>query len=259
VTAVEPIETRVGHTGADELRFRGHRVFGELLGHVTVGQMLILGATGRLLDPDDIAIVDDIVVAMSSADPRLWPFKVTRLGTTFGTAGYGVAATLVSAEGGMYGPGRLFASASWLVALDREITEAPSDEVIAKALDRGGHGFGVLYRTRDERYEALMRQVELRRRHELRFARLCRETVRVARSTKNLEPHVFFAIAALGLDLGLSPHAVTTLATIVLFHDAMPNALEGALQRPVSLQRLPASVVEYRGEAARRSPRLAGL
>lgn len=251
----DAIVTRVAHTGADELRMHGRRVFGQLLGHTSVGQMLVLGATGRLLDHDELAIVDDIVTAMSSADPRLWPFKVTRLACSYGTAPYGVAATLVAGEGGMYGSNRLFDTARWLSDVKRRADVAPLGEDEMTELLAAGAGFGVLYRARDERFDALMKQAELRGRSSLPHARLCLQAARVARERRSTEAHVYLAIAALCLDIGLTHDAIAALGTIVLFHDALANATEGALQAPTILQTLPSQCVEYRGREPRQSER----
>ena len=143
-----PIETRVAHTGSDELRFHGRRVFAELLGHTSVGQMLVLGISGRLLHGDELGAIDDVVTAMSSADPRLWPFKLTRLAASYGVAAYGVAVTLIGSEGGMYGTNRLASAARWLVELQRRTTSGGlTDDTLVAILDEGGEGtaaFGVL-------------------------------------------------------------------------------------------------------------------
>ncbi len=254
MSAIEPIETTVAHTGSDELRFHGRRVFGELLGHSTVGQMLMLGICGRMLAPEELAMVDDIITAMSSADPRMWPFKITRLASACGPAATAVATSLVAAQGGMFGPNRMSASARWLVELD---SSASTDAEILAVIDRGSEAFGVTYRARDERYEALMRQVERRGRHELRFTALCRRAVALARDQRRLEPHVFVAIAAIALDAGIDIAAVGSLATLALFHDALANAIEGARQQPAILRELPRDRIDYRGHTPRTSPRAA--
>jgi hypothetical protein len=246
------IVTRVAHTGADELRFHGHKVFAELLGRTSLGQMLILGVSGDLLDERRIAVIDDIVTAMSSADPRLWPFKVTRLGASLGNAAYGVGATLVAGEGGMYGSNRLAQTADWLSRTVQRIDVASiSDDDIEKLLVDHNAGFGVLYRSRDERFEALLR----RRGDTGDHTRFCLHAARVARERKQSEAHVYLAVAALCLDVGLSVEAISALGIIFLFHDALANAVEGARQAPPLLQCLPQDHVEYRGRSARRSTR----
>jgi hypothetical protein len=257
VSLVPAITTRVGHTAADELRFHGYKVFAELLGRASVGQMIVLGLTGRLFADDDIATIDDVITAMTSTDPRLWPFKVTRLASSHGNGAYGVAATLIAGEGGMYGTNRLEHAAQWLVDLHgRASATGITDDEIGSVLDAGGGGsFGVLYRARDERFEALMLQVAKRGRHERPFTSLCLHAVRVARERKQLEVHVSLAIAALCLDLGLTPYQIGMFGLVFMFHDALANATEGALQQPPVLQQLPRETLQYAGREARRSPR----
>jgi len=249
----EPIQTRVAHTGADELRFRGKRVFGELLGKATVSQMLVLGLSGRWLDGGELAVIDDIVVAMSSADPRLWPFKVTRLASAYGRATFGVAATLVSGEGGMYGGNRLAGAALWLQALVAR-GEVSDDDVHA-ALQAGGAGFGVLYRGRDERFDALVAQTERRGKNALPAMRSALQASQVARERMQIQPHVYLAIAALGLDLGLEPAEIALIGMICLFHDSLANASEGAHQAPAILRAIPSGSIDYQGPPPRTSPR----
>ena len=255
MSGVPPITTRVGHTGADELRFHGRKVFAELLGRTNVGQIMVMGLTGRLLADPEVGLIDDIITAMTSTDPRLWPFKVTRLVSAYGTGAYGVAATLIAGEGGMYGTNRLESAARWLVDLGSgDIT----DDAIAAALDAGGGGFGVLYRARDERFEALMSQVVKRGYHERPFTTLCLRAVRIARERKQMEMHVSLALAALCLDLGMTPYQIGMFGLIYMFHDALANATEGAQQRPLVLQHLPQETLQWVGVEARRSPRMRG-
>jgi hypothetical protein len=254
---VTPIVTRVAHTGADELRFQGRRVFGELLGHVKTAQMIVLGISGKLLDDEQIAVIDDIVAAMSSADPRLWPFKVTRLAASYGGTAFGVASSLVAGEGGMYGSNRLRDAARWLTALHAKAgARGLSDDEMAREL-AGAAGFGVVYRARDERFAALVRQIERRGRHERPHIALCMQAARVARERNQLEAHVYLLVAALCLDLGLEPDVIGAFGIVFLFHDSLANAVEGARQAPTELQALPRQYVEFRGRAHRQSPRAA--
>jgi hypothetical protein len=253
---VEPLETRVAHTGADELRLHGYRVFAQLLGQTTTAQALILGMTGVLLDRDDALVIDDIVTAMSSADPRLWPFKVTRVASAHGSVAAGLAATLLAGEGGMYGSNRLTAAATWLV--DLEERGAVSDAELVAAIRESGGGFGVLYRVRDERLIELSAQVVKRQRHTRRYWRLCDRAITLAREQLQLEAHVYLALAALSLDLGFPRSSVGGLGFVLLFHDALANAIEGAAQAPDVLRELPWSEIADRSPPARTSPRFRG-
>jgi hypothetical protein len=242
------IETRVGHTGAQELRFRGHRVFGELLGRTTAEQMLMCGITGRILDADDMLVIDDILTAMSSADPRLWPFKITRLAAAHGNAAIAMGATFVASQGSIFGVNRFEQIANVLTDLrSRNL----NDEELLAVLKQGTVGFGILYGRYDVRFDALVGQVVKRGRDQRPHMRVALQAVRIARAQLNTEPHVFVAIAALCLDMGMSPSEVGVLGMLPLFHDALPNAAEGAEQHPASLQELPSTAVQYVGRAPR--------
>ena len=253
---LDPIATRVAHTGTDELRFCGHRVFGELLGRVSATQLQMLGLAGVLVDRDSAAVIDDLLTVMSSADPRMWPFKIARLAASHGSAAFGAAASIVAAEGGIFGPNRMRATAQWLVDVrdglgDRDVDDA----ALLSILEAGAVAFGVLYRNHDERFAALVRQLEARGRDTGPHVSLCLRIVRVGREQRQLEPHVFLGIAAACLDLGLSVDATAAFATLLLFHNAIANAVEGARQRPALLRELPGDVIAYEGPPARSSPR----
>jgi hypothetical protein len=250
-TELSPIYTRVGHTGAKELRFYGKRVFGELLGHTTTTQMLVFGIAGRLLEPEQAALVDDVMTAMSSADPRLWPFKLTRLAAAHGNATYGVAATIIASQGAIFGPTRFEQIANVLVDLH---ARAPSDDELEAILRGGAVGFGILYGRYDARFDQLMGALE-RRNHDGPFTQVARQAVHVARTRLTVEPHVFVAIAGVCLDLGMSPSEIGVFGMLPLFHDALANAAEGARQSPVELQCLPGQVVQYLGPPPRVSER----
>jgi hypothetical protein len=248
VTDLVPIETRVGHTGAQELRFRGHRVFADLLGRTSAMQMLVCGVTGRILDQDDMLVVDDILTAMSSADPRLWPFKITRLAAAHGSAALAMGATFVASQGSIFGVNRFEQIANVLIDLR---SRALTDEQLVGVLKQGTVGFGILYGRYDARFDALAGQAVKRGRDKRPFMALAQQAVRLARAELNTEPHVFVAIAALCLDMGMSASEVGILGMLPLFHDALPNAAEGAEQHPASLRELPSVAVKYVGRAPR--------
>jgi hypothetical protein len=223
-------------------------VFADLLGNTTAMQMLACGITGRILDQDDILVLDDILTAMSSADPRLWPFKITRLAAAHGSPALAMGATFVASQGSIFGVNRFEQIASVLVDLqNRNLT----DEELLAVLRQGTVGFGILYGRYDARFDALVGQVLKRGRDGGAHMRVALQAVRIARAELNTEPHVFVAIAALCLDIGMSPFEVGILGMLPLFHDALPNAAEGAEQHPASLQELPSVAVQYVGRAPR--------
>lgn len=250
------IYTRVGHTGAEELRFYGRRVFRDLLGTTTAMQMLVCGITGRILDDEDMHVFDDIITAMSSADPRLWPFKITRLACAYGSAAAGMGATFVASQGAIFGVNRFQEIAEVLVDLHRRVAANElDDDGVLEVLRQGTVGFGILYGRYDARFDALAGQAAKRGRDQLPFMRTALRAVHIARTHLGVEPHVFVAIAALCLDMNLSAYQVGMLGMLPLFHDGLANAVEGALQKPLALQSLEPGIVRYVGRAPRVSQR----
>lgn len=213
--------------------------------------MLALAITGRLLSTAEAMLIDDMMTAMASADPRLWPFKLTRLASAHGNATYGVGATIVASQGALFGPTRFEEISTVLTEL---AAHTSTDEEIEAFLRQGRVGFGILYGRYDVRFDALMGQLE-KRGHAGAFVDLVRRAVHVARTRLNVEPHVFVAIVALGLDLQMSAKQIGALGMLPLVLDALPNAVEGAQQAPIALQCLPPSVVQYVGPKPRTSER----
>jgi hypothetical protein len=216
-------------------------------------QMLVCGITGRIHDRDDMIVVDDIVTAMSSADPRIWPFKITRLAAAYGSAALAVGATLVASQGAIFGANKFQEIAEVLIDLrHRIIDEQVDDEHLAAILQPGKAGFGVLYGRYDARFDALVQQAAKRGRDQRAFMQVCQRAAHIARTKLNVEPHVFVAIAALCLDMGMTPYQAGVFGMLPLFHDALANAAEGAAQQPAVLRRLPTSSIRYEGRARRK-------
>ena len=226
-------------------------MFGELLGTTSVAQLLMCGITGKLLAPDDERIIDDVLAAMSSADPRLWPFKITRLGSAHGSAAHGVAITLIASHGAIFGAKRFRDIAEVLIDLERRKLD---DDALEQVLRHGTVGFGILYGKYDARFDALVGQLAKRGRTGGSHARAALQAVHVARTRLNVEPHVFVAIAAVCLDLGMTPYQIGVFGMLPLFHDALANAAEGAHQQPEALRHLQPSQVKYVGHGPRTSP-----
>jgi hypothetical protein len=215
-------------------------------------QMLVCGITGRIHDDEDILIVGDILTAMSSADPRVWPFKITRLAASYGSAASAVGVTLVASQGAIFGATKFQEIAEVLVDLHRRIVnEAIDDDQLLSILQPGKPGFGVLYGRYDARFDALLQQAAKRGREHRPFMQVCRRAAQIARTKLNVEPHVFVAIAALCLDMGMTPYQAGVFGMVPLFHDGVANATEGALQQPAVLRRLPAAAIRYEGRARR--------
>ncbi len=230
-------------------------MFAELLGHTSVGQLLTCDVVGRMVDPDEERLIDDIMTAMSSADPRLWPFKLTRLGAAHGSAALGVAITLIASQGAIFGAKRFRDIAEALVDLRQRAEHGLGDDELEAILRQGTVGFGILYGKHDARFDALVNQLAKRTIRSDAHMQIAMRAVAVARGRMNLEPHVFVAIAAVCLDLGMTPFQIGTFGMLPLFHDALANAAEGAEQQPALLRCIDLHQVQYDGREPRSSPR----
>ena len=92
------IRTRVAHAEWGDNRFYGHSVARDLAGKETWLGLVILGILGRRLSEAERAVVDDLGVALTVADPRIWPLKVSRLVSSYGSTLTALAAGALSLE-----------------------------------------------------------------------------------------------------------------------------------------------------------------
>jgi hypothetical protein len=79
----------------------------------------------------------------------------------------------------------------------------------------------------------------------------------VVREVRGTEPNMGIAVAAAFLDLGLTTHQVGSLSSALMQHMFLAHAVEGSAQG-ASLRELPATYVDFIGQAPRSSPRASG-
>jgi len=257
-------ETRTAHWGWHEHRYFGHRVFEELAGRETLTGLTVLSVLGRRLTSDACAVVDDVACTLTLADPRIWPLKLTRLISAYGSTLPAAAAGLLSEEDARIGPWTGAKSAEVLLAFDAAIgsgvDEADVVRGVVKAyLDdhRFVWGFGTPFRGEDERLVAFRTCIQRRGRESLRFWRLMDVVSSVVREVRGTEPNMGIAVAAAFLDLGLTTHQVGSLSSALMQHMFLAHAVEGSAQG-ASLRELPATYVDFIGQAPRSSPRASG-
>ncbi len=259
-TSLPSLPTRVGRADHGGNVFFGHRVEEELIGHETTTSLLVLAVTGRRASEEQVRVLDDVAVVLSSADPRIWLFKATRLATAYGGMLAGMVAGSLCLHRASVGHLTASAAAELLRDLRAEVGDLASGEALERALEarlRTGRliGFGVPFRDRDERAVALERRLETTGRAELPFYRMLRALAPIVRRERRLEPNLGGHLAACFLDLGFEPRDVGPLVYALGQHTFLANAVEGARQAPEVLRSLPASRVRYEGAAPRRSPR----
>ena len=257
------VTTRVAKAGWKEHFHYGHRVFEELAGNETYTGLMALAVTGRRFSPEARDVLDDMAASMTIAEPRIWPMKIARLVASYGRIVPGAVAGVLSFESELIGPWTTAETARQLLALAEAVGEDPTDADVREATlamlaERGRLvGFGVPFRSSDERVAALSACIARRGRTALRYWSLSQAMWAALRDAKGLEPNISSALAAAGLDIGLTPDELAPLTVALLHNIFWANAIEGAAQQAPVLRRLPDARVRYVGAPARATPRSA--
>ena len=252
------LNTRVGYAGWKDHRHFGYSVFKELAGEVTSTGLIVLAATGRLMDEADCRVLDDIAAVLTVADPRIYPLKLVRLASSYGDPLAGLSASVAAMQGAIVGPQISQNAAMWLMEVHSELNGSFSDteavrKVVAEQFRKKNRisGFGVPFRDVDERAVALYELAAFRGRTAGEYWRLQETVARIAREIKGLACNVGLPVAALSLDMGLAPERLSSLYTGLTMNVFLANAVEGASQAPEILRRLPETDVEYIGKPPR--------
>ena len=133
-------------------------MFAELTGKESLASLVALSVTGRLLPPDCIGLIDDVAGAVTLADPRIWPLKLTRLIASYGSTMPAVAAGLLMEEEARIGPWACVHAAHTLLELRATLGQDLDDPVrvndtVTRLLGDSDFvwGFGTPFRAYDER------------------------------------------------------------------------------------------------------------
>jgi len=259
---MEVINTRVAHAGWDDHRYFGYSVFNELAGHETYTGLIGLTVHGRRISSEQVRILDDIAGAFAVAEPRIYALKIVRLISSFGRILPACASGILYMEDAIIGPWTSKYAAENLVELDNLIgSNLDDNEYVTKRtiefLEKKKRlkGYGVPFRSSDERIRAIRKCIERRERHTRRVWRLFEAVSDVLRKERGLEPNVSTALAAVYLDLGFTSDEIPVIATALSHNLLLANAIEEAKQKSPALQRLPEDSILYVGKARRKSPR----
>ncbi len=255
------LPTRVARADWGENWFFGLRVGADMAGRDSYMSALALASGGKHIDERDARVLDDVAVCFTAADPRIWPLKIARVASSYGSHGIAYACAHMALEGGMIGPCPATPAAKLFAKFHDELGANPTDDAVdahvQAHLDSGGRffGFGVPYRDIDERVVALERCLVARGRADGPHWKLMRSIERALVKQKKLPVNIVGAAAAVELDMGFTPEQIGVLMTGAASLSFIANAVEGATQKPELLQRLPRELVRYVGRAARQSPR----
>jgi len=253
-------ETASAHWGWDEHRYFGHRVFAELTGSESLAGLMALSITGRRLPADLVGVLDDAAAALTLADPRIWPLKLTRVVASYGSMIPALCAGLLMEDEARIGPWAFLEAAKVLVEIHRELDGSLEPGRVRAAVEAHIRkhqfvwGFGTPFRPKDERLVAFKSCIERRGKQSLPYFRTMEAMADAVRELRHAEPNIGIALAATLLDMGLSPAQVGALVVALMQHMFFAHAVEGAAAERSLLRELPAEYVTYRGREARLSP-----
>ena len=251
------VVTRVGLSLFGDNAFFGRSMNGEVIGVDGFWSMISQCLGGPRLDPERERCLSDIAVCAQAADPRVWPLKLARLISSYGSSMSGLGAALQSCEAAMIGPWTAQDAALRLESLGR----LASDELplLVPAMLAAGErfvGYGVPLRQADERV-AKMRSLMPARYPSLlgKHWAVAHALERILIDARGLHMNISAAMGAICLDLGFSPEQIGPLVMIQTTTSFLAHSWEGSRQRAAVLQQLPDTLVEYVGPPRRRSPR----
>jgi hypothetical protein len=253
------IPTRVAkHLLGDNLYF-GHSTLHDLLGKETLTSLMSFAVTGRRCTSEERELLDEVAVIMCSADPRIWPLKLTRLVSSYGGTLAGYAAAQLPMEGEQIGPWIVGHAADMLMRFKAALENQPNDEARAAAdfvqTTTRFLGYGVPLRPSDERLDALNLRMKSTGRDQLPFWKLHERLAAEVLKQKNVIPNITVGFAAMLLDMGYTPHQAGAMTTFQNQNVFAANAYEAATQPQEVMRTLPDSAIDYVGQAPRISPR----
>ncbi|HEY1697729.1 MAG TPA: hypothetical protein VGG39_36465 [Polyangiaceae bacterium] len=256
------ISTRVAkHLYGENLYF-GHRSLGDLLGTESMTGLVAMGVAGAQPTREQREVLDAIAVIVNSADPRIWPLKLTRLVSSYGSVMAGYCAGQLAVEGERIGYWVTGYAAAALAELrtavgDRIDDDAAVDACVRALVARRGRvlGFGVPLRPSDERMDALSAYAQARGLDRGVHWRLMDALAGHLEKDKGVPRNICIGLAAVLLDMGYAPEQTSRLAHFLSQSVFVANACEAATQQSPEMQRLPPEHVEYAGAPRRESPR----
>jgi hypothetical protein len=253
------IRTRSAHWGWDEHRYFGLRVFEELTGNESMTGLMALSIIGRRLPADCCGVLDDAAAALTLADPRIWPLKLTRVVAAYQSPIPALCAGMLLENEARIGPWAFLEASRVLLELHTAIAEAAGDVdgVVNAYLTQHSFvwGFGTPFRGRDERLVAFRRSMQKRGRDVLPYWRTMETVAAAVTQAKKAEPNMGIAVAAALLDMGLEPQEILLLVVALMQHMFFAHALDGTRSDAVALRELPVDYVKYDGRPPRLSPR----
>jgi hypothetical protein len=222
----------------------------------------MLAVTRRRLAQAERQFLEDVVVAMTVADPRIWPLKLVRVVSSYTNDLAAFAAGQLCQAGAPIGLHSINRAANLLLEVRRDLGERCDDAEAVSAYVRALlvrnkrlPGLGVPFRPVDERVTLLIACTQARARANLPNFRVFLQIQAVLEALGGPLPNAALPLSAICLDLGLESGQCGIFAAALCSIDFVANAVEGAAQAPGALRELPLRAIANRGREPRATPR----
>jgi citrate synthase len=253
VKEFDSIKTKVGKALFVDHIFCGYSVARELLETETFWSTLSMAVGGRRLSASESQLFDKISTVVLGADPRIWPLKISRLVSSFGSTYAGVSGVYMALEGSNYGP---FVMAAASRMIKECVDSSDYKKVLRQLFDNKLKipGFGVPIREMDERVLAIRGYVK---KTDLagKYLNTLEDMEDFLLETKGLRVNIGGYLSALLLDFGYQPEQIGILGPVSVFVSLVANSYEESVQQNPQIQYLREDDLEYVGPAKRTSER----
>ncbi len=261
----EAIRTTVGCAGVGDNYFKGHALIAELAGVASASSLMSMAIDGPPLDETSEVVLDYLAAVNMVPDPRIWPFKICRLASSYGSPLVAQGIARLAMESSFLGANAVAGAARMIVdaveTLGERIDDDDAvDDYVARCFETMDKlpGFGVVARERDERDLALDDWYTRYADGGGPFWHASRRLIAAAERLRGLHPNVGQPWAAVLLDLGYDPMQVKMLVMRDADITLSAVAWEGIAQQSAGLRRLDDRYSNYTGAAPRSSPRAGG-
>lgn len=238
--------------------FRGHDLHADLKDMDWV-ELYVFGITGRRFSKEQLRLMHAIWTYTSYPDVRLWNNRVAALaGSSRSTGNLGIAAALAVSEASIYGGGILARAINFFIRTQKQL-ESGGDlnacirEELTTHRSIGGYGRPLI--NGDERIPHLMKlaaELGLDQGPYLRLAFAVEEELMAGRW--RMKMNYAALVAALGADIGLSPHEFYLFMFPVFLAGMPPGHIEAAERPEGTLYPIPCNGIRYEGQSRRPWP-----
>lgn len=259
---MKTMDTKVALAGYGTIDVRGRSILsGDEHAH-DFWSMLSIAIGHREMTPDECEALDVMANVSCIGDPRLWPFRATRIVASFGDPYLGMAAGVAFHSGGRLSVPAGVLLMRQLQALTDEYGMEPSlDQVkehLSARLERKEiiAGYNVVARPTDERHDFMKPWFQERGWYERGYMKLLLTVDAAMMELKGLLPNIISHWGALWLDLGFTPEQAAMMGLGATNWAMAGNIVEAAEPEFAGLRRMPDAWVAWKGAEDRQSPRV---